>query len=135
MVQRSNGARARPWACAALGLGLALMAGVSGCGDGGSNPSPTSSSAGSGGNGGNGGSGGAGGDGGSSSSSGTGGQGGAMASHGPPATDLVSAGTVGKSPGYRMVFTLGQPSQAQGTMNSPSHRLQGGLVGANGSSK
>ncbi|XXX80387.1 hypothetical protein WMF30_16610 [Sorangium sp. So ce134] len=37
------------------------------------------------------------------------------------------------SPSYRMVFTLGQPTQNQGKTTSPGYRMQGGLVGANGS--
>jgi hypothetical protein len=55
------------------------------------------------------------------------------ASHGPPATETVTAGEVSKSPNYRMVFTFGQPTQNQQKTTSPSYRLQGGLVGANGS--
>lgn len=58
-----------------------------------------------------------------------------MAGNGPGAVEVVNAGTVSKSPGYQMVFTLGQSSQAQGTMKGQSHRLQGGLIGANGSLK
>lgn len=49
------------------------------------------------------------------------------------ASDMVSAGKVVRSPSYRMVFTLGQPTQNQGKTTSPSYRMQGGLVGANGS--
>lgn len=65
---------------------------------------------------------------------GAGGQGGGVtATYGPPATDIVSAGEVSKSLNYSMVFTLGQSTQNQGTTTSPSYRLQGGLVGANGS--
>ncbi|WP_437561785.1 hypothetical protein [Sorangium sp. So ce542] len=48
-------------------------------------------------------------------------------------SDVVSAGEVVSSPSYRMVFTLGQPTQNQGKTTSPSYRMQGGLVGANGS--
>ncbi|MDI1450685.1 hypothetical protein [Polyangium sp. 6x1] len=58
-----------------------------------------------------------------------------MANNGPGAVEVVNAGTVSKSPGYQMVFTLGQPSLAQETMKGQSHRLQGGLAGSNGSSK
>lgn len=49
------------------------------------------------------------------------------------AGEMVSAGKVVRSPSYRMVFTLGQPTQMQGKATSPSYRVQGGLVGANGS--
>lgn len=49
------------------------------------------------------------------------------------AGEMVSAGKVVRSPSYRMVFTLGQPTQNQGKTTSPSYRVQGGLVGANGS--
>ncbi|MFT3773507.1 MAG: polyprenyl synthetase family protein [Minicystis sp.] len=80
------------------------------------------------------------------SSSGTGGTGGmgtggtggmgtggaATVKHGPAASDLVNSGDVVKSPGYKMVFTLGQPTQNQSTTKSPGYRMQGGLVGANG---
>jgi hypothetical protein len=88
------------------------------------------------------GSGGAGGDGGAgggtttstttTSSSSGGGEGGA-ADNGGPATETVSAGDVATSPGYKMVFTFGQPTQNQGKTTSPGYRMQGGLIGANGS--
>ncbi|WP_437940643.1 hypothetical protein [Sorangium sp. So ce341] len=55
------------------------------------------------------------------------------ADRGVVASDVVSAGEVVSSPSYRMVFTLGQPTQNQGKTTSPSYRMQGGLVGANGS--
>jgi hypothetical protein len=73
--------------------------------------------------------------GGAGSSASGGGEGGQImeASEGAPATELVSAGQVAKSPSYRMVFTLGQPTQNQGKTTSPRYRMQGGLVGANGS--
>ncbi|KYF64871.1 hypothetical protein BE15_28655 [Sorangium cellulosum] len=66
---------------------------------------------------------------------GGGGEGGVfeVADRGRTASDVVSAGQVVRSPGYRMVFTLGQPTQNQGKTTSPSYRMQGGLVGANGS--
>jgi len=69
----------------------------------------------------------------SSSSSGMGGAGGAPTNYGPPATETVTAGEVCKSPSYKMVFTMGQPTQNQEKTTSTSYRLQGGLVGANGS--
>jgi hypothetical protein len=82
----------------------------------------SSSGSGAGGNGGNGGSGGA------------GGEGGGTASHtGKSAVDFVSGGDVSKSANYKMVHTLGQPTQNQGKSNSSNYRLQGGLSGANGS--
>lgn len=48
-------------------------------------------------------------------------------------SQLVSAGTRTSSPSYTLVHTLGQPSSLQSTHVSTSYRLQGGLVGANGS--
>ncbi|WP_437940822.1 hypothetical protein [Sorangium sp. So ce341] len=87
---------------------------------------------------------GAGGDGGQGASSGSGGEGGgghggegqggsAPAETGVEATETVTAGEVARSSRYRMVFTLGQPTQNQGTSASPKVRMQGGLLGANGS--
>lgn len=64
---------------------------------------------------------------------GAGGSGGTAENHGPPATETVSAGETSKSASYRMVFTFGQPTQNQGKTTSSSYRMQGGLVGANGS--
>lgn len=78
-----------------------------------------------------GGEGGAGGGGGMGGGQGTGG--GGTGDHGPGATALVNGGTQATSAGYRMVFTLGQSTQNQGGMTSPGYRMQGGLVGANGS--
>lgn len=46
---------------------------------------------------------------------------------------LVGAGQSMSSASYRMVFTLGQPSQLRSIQQSGSYRLNGGLVGANGS--
>ena len=63
----------------------------------------------------------------SSTSSGT------PSDHGPAATEIVSAGDVATSQSYRMVFTVGQPTQNQSKMTSSSYRMQGGLIGANGS--
>ena len=48
-------------------------------------------------------------------------------------SQLVSAGTRTGSSNYTLVHTLGQPSALQSTHESASYRLQGGLVGANGS--
>ena len=67
---------------------------------------------------------------------GNGGQGGTGAGpsvSGKPGTETVSAGQKSSSPGYTMVFTLGQPTQNQGKTTSPGYRMQGGLQGANGS--
>jgi hypothetical protein len=78
-----------------------------------------------------------GGEGGSMMTGGGGGQGGQggtmMGDQGVQATETVTAGQSVSSPNYRMVFTFGQPTQNQGTTTSPSYRLQGGLIGANGS--
>jgi hypothetical protein len=52
-----------------------------------------------------------------------------------PASDLVNAGTVAKSPGYKVVYTLGQSSQDQGVDKSKGYRDNGGLVGAMNGSK
>ncbi len=48
-------------------------------------------------------------------------------------SQTVNGGTVAKSTNFRMVFTIGQPTQNQGTYTSDNFRLQGGLIGANGS--
>jgi hypothetical protein len=55
------------------------------------------------------------------------------ASPGQSASQLVSAGTRSSSASYSVVFTVGQPSKLQSTHDSASYRLQGGLIGANGS--
>ena len=68
----------------------------------------------------------------SSSSSGTGAGGSTGGAHGPEATQLVNSGGVCTSPAYKMVFTLGQPTQNQSKTTSPGYRVQGGLIGANG---
>jgi hypothetical protein len=51
---------------------------------------------------------------------------------GKSVTQTVNGGTVASSPGFRMVFTIGQPTQNQGVYTSANFRLQGGLIGANG---
>ena len=122
--------KVQQYAPAVLGL-LALGALAStaiGCGGDPDNPPTTSSSTAS--SGGGGGAGGAGGEGGAG---GAGGTGGSSADYGPPASETVSAGEVSKSPKYKMVYTLGQPTQNQGKSTSPAHRLQGGVIGATGS--
>ncbi|XXT23055.1 hypothetical protein WME94_16055 [Sorangium sp. So ce429] len=70
----------------------------------------------------------------SSGGGGEGGDGGAQAGARAGASETVSAGEVAKSSRYRMVFTLGQPTQNQEKTTSPGYRMQGGLVGANASS-
>ena len=76
-----------------------------------------------------------GGAGGSDAGSGQGGGGGAgpEPSHGKPAGDFVSGGQVARSHQYTLVFTIGQSTQNQGPMKSPGYRIQGGVIGANGS--
>jgi hypothetical protein len=46
---------------------------------------------------------------------------------------LVSAGERTASRNYTLVYTFGQPSSLQSTHQSPNYRIQGGLIGANGS--
>jgi hypothetical protein len=55
---------------------------------------------------------------------------GASPTYGPGSSQTVSAGETAKSPSYRMVFTLGQPTQNQGKSTSKSYRMQGGLIGS-----
>jgi hypothetical protein len=116
---------------AALAAAVLATAAGPGCGGGGetenaSTTSPTTSSSGVGG---------AGGEGGAGGQGGAGGAGGGTADLGVPATETVSAGEVSKSANYKMVFTFGQPTQNQGKTTSPSYAMQGGLVGANGSTQ
>lgn len=67
---------------------------------------------------------------------GSGGEGGGTTSDaGHEGSELVSAGEVCESPEYRLVYTLGQPTTNQQTMNSTGYRLQGGFVGATGSAE
>ncbi|WP_438019687.1 hypothetical protein WMF18_11710 [Sorangium sp. So ce315] len=61
------------------------------------------------------------------------GQGGGTAPARVRTSETVTAGEVAKSARYRMVFTLGQPTQNQSTTTSPRYRMQGGLIGATGS--
>lgn len=51
---------------------------------------------------------------------------------GKSVTQTVNGGTVASSANYRMVFTLGQPTQNQGVYMSKNFRIQGGLIGASG---
>jgi len=65
---------------------------------------------------------------------GTGGEGGGLPTDsGHQGSELVNAGDVCESQGYRLVYTLGQPTTNQQTMTSTGFRLQGGFVGATGS--
>jgi hypothetical protein len=52
---------------------------------------------------------------------------------GQTVSQLVTGGTQSASANYSAVFTIGQPSKLQSTHDSANYRLQGGLVGANGS--
>jgi hypothetical protein len=61
---------------------------------------------------------------------GPGGAGGARPASRPEASEVVAAGGVAKSPRYRMVFTLGQPTQNQEKTTSRKYRMRGGLIGA-----
>lgn len=89
---------------------------------------------GGGGQGGSAGQGGAGGSGGAGGQGGQGGEGGGTVSeHGPAAKDMVGAGKVTTSTNFRLVWTMGQSTQNQSKMSTTKYRLQGGLVGANGS--
>jgi hypothetical protein len=125
-----------------LGSGLLFVVAISGCGSdptqgtsvssSGSSESGSVSSSGSSG-GGSGGEGGAGGTGGAGGEAGAGGGGGAPVGNGPGATDMVSAGNYIQSQKYKMAFTLGQSTQNQTKTTSSNYRMQGGLIGANGS--
>ena len=113
-----------------LWLGSLVAIASLGCGGGGETKASTgdvaSSSSSSGG--------GVGGAGGGSGEGGAGGAGGGtMADNGHSSSETVSAGEVAKSPSYKMIFTFGQPTQNQEKTTSPGYRMQGGLVGANGS--
>jgi len=54
---------------------------------------------------------------------------------GAEAFAFVSSGRVLQSPGFKMVFSLGQSTQNQGRTESPQYRIRGGFIGATGSSK
>jgi hypothetical protein len=117
---------------AAFWIGAALAIASAGCSSGSDTNASSrgagasSSSSGGGGNGGAGG--------GGEGEGGAGGGGGGMtADNGHSATETVTAGEVAKSPSYKMIFTFGQPTQNQDKTTSPGYRIQGGLVGANGS--
>ncbi len=53
-------------------------------------------------------------------------------SRGHSVTDLVSAGEVGRSKSYKMVFSVGQTSITQDKTTSSSHSIQGGLICTDG---
>lgn len=120
-------------------LGIACVAiwaaHVAGCvdsdpsGPGGSTGTGTTTTTGSGGTGGEAGQGGEPGQGGSGAT------GGGAPSPSLGGTEWASAGGVVKSEKYVMHFTFGQPTSNQGKSTSSSYRIQGGLVGANGSMK
>lgn len=48
-------------------------------------------------------------------------------------SQMVSAGERAMSESYTTVFTVGQPTKLQSTHTSANYRMQGGLIGANGS--
>jgi len=48
-------------------------------------------------------------------------------------SQLVSSGERASNRNFTLVYTFGQPSSLQSTHTSPNFRLQGGLIGANGS--
>ncbi len=48
-------------------------------------------------------------------------------------TDMVTSGAKMQSLNFKLVNTLGQPTQNQSTQKSAGYRMQGGLVGAMGS--
>lgn len=51
---------------------------------------------------------------------------------GVPNFSWVNAGHSASNDNFRVVFTLGQLAPAQNTQTSPQYRLQGGVIGANG---
>lgn len=120
-------------ACVALWAALSA-----GCVDSETGPDGTggqgTTTSGEGGTGGHAGQGGEAGTGGDAGQGGAGGQGGSSSeAHG--ATEWASAGGVGKSEKYKMIFTFGQPIASTGKAMSSSYRIQGGVVGANGSAQ
>jgi hypothetical protein len=60
------------------------------------------------------------------------GDGGALAQP-PPSSQTVSAGGVATSQSFKMVYTVGQPTQNQDKSSSATRLMRGGLQGANGS--
>jgi hypothetical protein len=51
----------------------------------------------------------------------------------PSASAVVASGATATSQRFRMVYTLGQPTQSQGRFDSAKHTLRGGLSAATGS--
>ena len=49
---------------------------------------------------------------------------------GPPATELVSAGTFASNGQYRLFYVVGQPTPNQNVATATGQRLNGGLTGA-----
>ena len=146
--------RVRAWVPLVGWLAFSTLSGCAGCDDsstgGGGSGADSPGGGGAGANGGNGGGGantqggggaganggggaGAGGGGGEPSGGGGAGGGGPVTDAGAPGQSFVSAGGTLTSPGYRVVFTMGQSTQNQQPMSSPSYQLQGGLIGATGS--
>lgn len=58
---------------------------------------------------------------------------GGQATPGQTMNQLVSAGERTSSTNYTLVYTFGQPSSLQSSHQSTNYRIQGGLIGANGS--
>ena len=118
--------RSMSWLHAVLGTMVLVFAFAPGCSCGSDTEAPpktTSSSSSSGGQGGFGG-----GDGGAG---GAGGSGGGMTGDlGVQATETVAGGQVSKSSKYKMIHTIGQPTQNQGTSTSGKYQVKGGLIGA-----
>lgn len=107
---------------------LGLIASAVACGGGETTDNnPTGTNTGTGGTGGS-----TGGNGGTGGTGATG-AGGTAPTGGPAAVDIVNAGTQASSANYRLVFTFGQSTQNQGKTTSPNYRIQGGLIGAQGS--
>lgn len=126
MFAMAKATRSLSWLHAVLITMVLAAAFTPGCSCGGDTETPsTSSGAGSSSSGGQGGSGGSGGAG------GAGGSGGGMTGdNGVQATETVSGGQVSKSTKYKMIHTLGQPTQNQGTSTSGKYQVKGGLIGA-----
>lgn len=116
--------RSMAWLHAALGAMVLVSAFAPGCSCGSDTETPATSSSGSG-------SSSSGGTGGAGGGGGAGGSGGGMTGdNGVQATETVAGGQVSKSGKYKMIHTIGQPTQNQGTSNSSKYQMQGGLIGA-----
>ncbi len=118
--------RSMSWLHAVLGTMVMVFAFAPGCSCGGDTETPSTTASGSSSSGGQGGSGG-----GEGGAGGAGGSGGGMTGdNGVQATETVAGGQVSKSSKYKMIHTLGQPTQNQGTSASGKYQVQGGLIGA-----